>query len=192
MNKAVSSNRLKPVVLIPPSVLRAKARVSILGGETRTGGKGGIAVTIGGRVTIRATVGCGVGVSAMPSGVVSAGIGVKMPWSMLGASAVIKVGVTSRVAGGSVGACSASTGAVVTVAPTGWNCCVAINVSSAADRVRVGVGVGGTIRVGVLVSVGSGVKVGGMVMDGVKVGVKVAVAVSVGRIGIGVTVGTGV
>lgn len=192
INKVVSSNKLKPVLLMPPSVLRAKARVSTLGGATRTGGKGGIAVTIGGRVTIRATVGCGVGVSAMPSGVVSAGIGVKIPWSVLGASAVIKVGVTSSVAGGSVGACCGSTGAVVTVAPTGSKAKVAIKVSSSADRVRVGVGVGGRTRVGVFVSVGSGVKVGGIVIDGVNVGVKVDVAVSVGRIGIGVTVGIGV
>jgi hypothetical protein len=103
MNKAVSSNKLNPVLLIPPSVLRAKARVSTFGGATRTGGKGGSAVTIGGSVTISATVGCGVGVSAMPSGVVSAGSGVKIPWSVLAASAVINVGVTSRVAGGSVG-----------------------------------------------------------------------------------------
>ena len=63
----------------------------------------GTAVTIPGSVTINWTVGCSVGVAITGCGVSCEVMGVTNGVSTIGASAVIKVGVTSNV-----GACATS------------------------------------------------------------------------------------
>lgn len=118
-----------------------------------------------------------VGVSVGAAGVVVTGMGEMLAGGVF-ASAVMNVGVASSV------------GAVVSVVNSA--------VSSSGARVRVGVPVGGR---GVLVSVGSGVSVGGHVAVRVDVGVLVGPrvgndvgdgnAVSV-AVGMGVSVGRGV
>ncbi len=106
---AVSRNSVKPVLTSPPLVVRAKARVSGWGGWKKTGGA---AVTMGARVTRKATVGwrVAVAVGTPACGSTVAGMG---ETSAGGASAVMKVGVASSVGGGKVGSSAVGAGGCV-------------------------------------------------------------------------------
>jgi len=106
---AVSRSSVKPVLINPPLVVRAKARVSGCGGWKKTGGA---AVTMGARVTRKATVGwrVAVAVGTPACGSTVAGMG---ETSAGGASAVMKVGVASSVGGGAVGSSAVGAGGCV-------------------------------------------------------------------------------
>jgi len=83
-NSTVSLSRAKPPPVTPPDVLRPNTRLGALGGLNPIGAIG-IAVTIPGTVTIKATVGCAVGVLTTSTGVSNAGIGDTSGVSTIGA-----------------------------------------------------------------------------------------------------------
>lgn len=192
-NSTVSFSKLNPPVVTPPDVLKPNTRLATTGGLKSIGAIG-IAVTIPGSVTIKATVGCGVGVKITSCGVTSAGIGVTNGVSIIGACAVMKVGVTS-----SVGSNAISGGVAVGTSPTG---AMTVKVtSSSGASVRVGVGCGRGVLLGVDVGASVGVSVGVLLGNGVSVGsgvgLNVIVSVAVGTsvvvsVGSGVSVGNGV
>ena len=188
-NSTVSFSKLNPPVVTPPAVLKPNTRLATTGGLKSIGAIG-IAVTIPGSVTIKATVGCGVGVKITSCGVTSAGNGVTNGVSRIGASAVMKVGVTS-----SVGSNAISGGVAVGTSPTG---AMTVKVtSSSGASVRVGVGCGRGVLLGASVGVSVGVLLGNGVSVGSAVGLNVIVMVAVGTsvevsVGSGVSVGNGV
>lgn len=144
----VSFSKPKLVPLTPPDVLMAKASVC---GFVVKGCKVGASDNVGAKVTITATVGCGIWVGGATCGVVSNGNGVKVKTSTVGsaASAVMKVGVTSKVGAGSV---TCGGGGRVKIVSVGTAGVLKFDISS-GERVRVGVGLGGGVLLGVKVIV---------------------------------------